>query len=578
MIKLILSYLKGTARACALLAPLMMVLEVVMDLQQPILMSRIIDVGVARGDLAYVLSTGLLMLAMAAAGLVGGAGCSILAAKAAVPMAGAMREALFAKVQGLSFAKLDELETSSLVTRLTNDVMQMQSMLLMMLRIMVRTPITLAGSIVMAVIISPRLSLVLLAALPFVVFSISWVLAKSVPLFGEVQKSVDRVNGIQRESLLGARVVKAFTMEARLAERFGKANDELSRRSVEAQSLTFLLLPSVTFAMNASVVAVLWFGGAMVDSGSLEIGKIMAFINYLVQMTHSLMMAVNLIINLSRAKASATRIREVLDTTTSIEEPGRALAPSSYDIEFRNVGFSYRSGGEEVLKDLSFRIEEGETIGVIGATGSGKSSLACLIPRLYDASSGAVLIGDVDVRDMSLEALRSSAGIAMQESLLFSGTIASNLRFGDGNATEEDMRSACETAQAAEFIARLPGGYESPVEQRARNLSGGQKQRLSLARSLLQGPRILILDDTTSAVDLKTEARMRAALARRLAGTTLIVIAQRISAVMQADRILVLDSGRLAGCGTHKELLASNDIYRSIVVSQLGEEAAHDAR
>jgi ATP-binding cassette, subfamily B, multidrug efflux pump len=578
MLKLILSYLKGSARACAVLAPLMMILEVVMDLQQPVLMSRIIDVGVARGDLAYVLGTGLIMLAMAAVGLVGGGACSILAAKAAVPMAGAMREALFAKVQSLSFAKIDEFETSSLVTRLTNDVMQMQSMFIMMLRIMVRTPITLVGSIVMAVIISPRLSLVLLVALPFVVFSISWVLAKSVPLFGEVQKSVDRVNGIQRESLLGARVVKAFTMEGRLAERFELANEELTRRSVAAQGLTFLLLPSVTFAMNASVVAALWFGASMVDSKGLEIGKIMAFINYLVQMTQSLMMAVNLIMSLSRAQASASRIDEVLDARTSVEEPRRAIAPSSYDIEFRNVSFSYGSGGEEVLKDLSFRIEEGETIGVIGATGSGKSSMACLIPRLYDASSGAVLIGGIDVRSMGFEALRSSAGIAMQESLLFSGTIASNLRFGDGEAGEEEMDGACEAAQAAEFIKLLPGGYESPVEQRARNLSGGQKQRLSLARSLLQKPRILILDDTTSAVDLKTEARMRSSLAKRLSGTTLIVIAQRISAVMQADRILVLDSGRLAAGGTHKELLASSEIYRSIVVSQLGEEAVDNAR
>jgi ATP-binding cassette subfamily B protein len=295
-------------------------------------------------------------------------------------------------------------------------------------------------------------------------------------------------------------------------------------------------------------------------------------------MTQSLMMAVNLIINLSRAQASASRIDEVLGARTSVEEPGRAIAPSSYDIEFRNVCFSYGSGGEEVLKDLSFRIAEGETIGVIGATGSGKSSMACLIPRLYDASSGAVLIGGIDVRSMGLEALRSSAGIAMQESLLFSGTIASNLRFGDGEAGEEEMDGACEAAQAAEFIKLLPGGYESPVEQRARNLSGGQKQRLSLARSLLQRPRILILDDTTSAVDLKTEARMRTSLARRLSGTTLIVIAQRISAVMQADRILVLDSGRLAASGTHKELLASSEIYRSIAVSQLGEEAAVNAR
>lgn len=573
MLKLVARYLKGSARACAVAAPIMMLVEVFMDLQQPTLMARIIDVGVAGRDASYVLGTGLLMIAMALAGLLGGASCSILAARAAVSMSGEMRAGLFAKIQALSFADVDALDASSLVTRCTNDVMQVQSMVLLMLRGMVRTPLLLVGSVVMASLLSPSLSLILYLALPFVVCCIALILKTSSRLFSRVQASLDGINTIIREDLLGIRVTKAFCLEGLQAERFEEANGELVDSSVGAQRATFLLVPAVTLAMNACVVAVLWFGGSMVNRGELEIGKVMAFVNYLVQITSSVVMLANLVVNLSRAAASATRINEVLATESSLPAPRLPATARGFELEFRDVGFSYGAKARPALEHVSFRVPEGTSLGVIGATGSGKSSLAALVPRLYDASSGQVLVGGLDVRLWDTAALRRTVGLATQESLLFSGSVESNLRLGREDASEADLEAALAAAQAADFVLALPEGAASRVEQRGRNLSGGQKQRLSIARTLLLGPRILVLDDSTSAVDLKTEARLRAAVAAREKGRSLVVIAQRVSAIMNADRILVLDFGRVAALGTHAELLASSEIYRGIVASQLGEEA-----
>jgi ATP-binding cassette subfamily B protein len=585
MIKLIGKYLKGPALACAIIAPTLMLVEVLMDLQQPVLMARIIDVGVANRDLAYVLHTGLKMIVCAMIGFLGGAGCSVFAAYAAVTMSGKMRQGLFGKIQSLSFAEIDRFRTSSLVTRLTNDVMQMQQMTLMTLRIMVRSPLTLIGSVFMCLTLSPRLALIFCAILPLVTVGIVLVLAKSVPAFARVQKSLDRINTIMRENLLGARLVKTFNMEGRQATRFADANDDLTEKSISAQNLTFILLPAVTLVMNLSVVAALWFGGHIVASGGsanganvgLAIGTIMAFINYLVQITHSLMMAVNLVVNISRAGASAARINEVLDTESSIANPPAPCTPVHWNVEFENVGFRYNTAAARALSDISFSVAGGETVGIIGATGSGKTTLASLIPRLYDATDGRVLVGGMDVRELDIAALRTQIAFVMQESLLFSGTVADNLRFGDETADDGRQDGALRDAQALDFVAGLPAGKNSPVEQRGRNFSGGQKQRLSLARAFLKNPKILILDDSTSAVDLKTEAAMRGALARRMKGITVIVIAQRVSAVMNADRIVVLDFGKVAACGTHAELVRTSDIYRSIVASQLGEEAISHA-
>lgn len=572
MLKLISRYLKGPARIFAGLAPLAMLVEVLMDLQQPALMARIVDYGVANRDMAYVLRTGGLMMIYTIIGFAGGAACSIFAANAAVDLGGRLRQGLYDQVQRLSFHEIDELKSSSLITRLTNDVMQIQNMMLMMLRIMVRSPLLVIGSIFMAVLLSPKLSLLFCVVLPLISASIILVIQYSVPLYSRVQARIDQINTVMRENLLGIRVVKSFTLEQHQFERFSAANVELTGESIQAQNVTFLMMPATTLVMNLSVVAVLWFGGHMVQGQKLEIGKIMAFVNYLVQITNSLVMAVNLVMNISRSQASAVRINEVLAVEPSITSPAAAEESAGHDIEFRNVCFRYGAGGDYVLKNLSLSIREGQMIGIIGATGSGKSTLVSLIPRLYDPVAGQVMIGGVDIRKISLSELRQDIGIVMQDSLLFSGSIGSNLRFGDAAADEAALEKASTDAQAIDFIRALPDQFDSQVEQRGRNFSGGQKQRLSIARTLVKKPRILILDDSTSAIDLKTESRLRTALARRAPDQTLIVISQRIPAVMQADQIYVLDHGALVAAGVHRELLACNEIYRSIAVSQLGEE------
>lgn len=579
MLKLINKYLKGSARIFAVLAPLTMLLEVFMDLQQPTLMSDIIDVGVANGDMAYILRIGLKMILFAVLGFVGGAACSIFASKAGVSMSGELRQGLFEKIQSLSFSEIDHFKTSSLITRMTNDVIQVQNMLLMMLRVMVRSPLLCLGGIVMSYLLSPRLSLIFCVILPILIASIYFVLKKSIPIFTQVQIRLDRVNTVMRENLLGIRVVKSLTLEPKQFERFAGVNAALTEKSIQAQNMTFLLMPVVTLLMNASIVFILWAGGNAVILHDFEVGKIMAFVNYMVQITNSLVMTIGLVINISRAQASAERINEVFAVQPAIREPQQPQTPENFDIQFKNVSLRYAPGGEPVLKNLSFTIRQGESVGIIGATGSGKSSLVNLIPRLYDVSAGQVLLGGVDIRQISLEELRRRIGVVMQESLLFWGTIQSNLRYGDENATPEAMLSASADAQALDFIQALPETFDSPVEQRGRNFSGGQKQRLSIARTLLKRPEILILDDASSALDLKTEAKLRAALAARVRGCTLIVIAQRISAVMEADKILVLDHGEISALGNHRELLQTSEIYRSIAVSQLGEEVvAHGSR
>ncbi|GAP15708.1 ABC-type multidrug transport system, ATPase and permease component [Longilinea arvoryzae] len=572
MLNLINKYLKGPARFFAVLAPLTMLVEVFMDLQQPTLMSDIIDVGVANGDMAYILRIGLKMVAFAVIGFIGGASCSLFACKAGVSMSGELRQALFEKIQSLSFSEIDHFKTSSLITRMTNDVIQVQNMLLMMLRIMVRSPLLCLGGIVMSYLLSPQLSLIFCVILPILIVSIYFVLLKSIPVFTQVQIRLDRVNTVMRENLLGIRVVKSLALEPKQFERFTGVNDALTEKSIQAQNMTFLLMPVVTLLMNASTVFILWAGGNMVILHNFEVGKIMAFVNYMVQITNSLMMTIGLVINISRAQASAERIDEVFATQPTIREDPRPQAPGNYDIEFRNVSFRYGQSGEPVLKNLSFTVRQGETLGIIGATGSGKSSLVNLIPRLYDVNTGQVLLGNVDIRKVGLEELRRNIGIVMQESILFWGTIQSNLCYGDENASENDLIRASADAQALDFIQALPQAFESPVEQRGRNFSGGQKQRLSIARTLLKKPKILILDDASSALDLKTESKLRAALIARARGSTLIVIAQRISAVMEADQILVLDHGEISAVGNHSELLQTSEIYRSIAVSQLGEE------
>ena len=571
MIKL-LRFLKGSAITCAILAPIAMCLEVVMDLLQPTLLSKIIDIGIANGDLNYVLAVGVKMVIAAIVGLFAGAICSYLAAVASMKLGEGIREGLFDKIQTLSFLELDKLKTSSLITRLTNDVTQLQMMMNMALRMMVRAPLTAIGGLVMAVILSKELSSIFLIALPIILISILFIVKKSLPLFTSVQQRIDNINTVMRESILGVKVIKAFAIEKTQEERFNEANNNLTNESIASQNMNLILWPIATLIMNLTVVAVLWFGGNMVNVGSLEIGKIMAFINYLLQIMGSVVMVINIMLTFSRASASATRINEVFDTESSIKDKDDNVTVENFDIEFKNVYFRYNEHSENVLENISFSAKQGETIGIIGSTGCGKSSFVNLIPRLYDATEGEILIGGVNIKDISLSQLRENIGIVLQENILFGGTIESNLRFGNENANELDMESSAKDAQAYEFIMNKENTYKSEVEQRGKNLSGGQKQRLSIARTLIRNPKIFIMDDSSSALDMATEAKLQNSIKNRMKDSTVLVIAQRISGVMDADKIIVMDDGRISDIGTHKELIRRNDIYRSIAVSQLGEE------
>lgn len=570
MIRLITRPMKRPAVICAILAPLSMLLEVFMDLQQPAMMSNIVDIGVANGDLSYIMSMGGRMVCFALLGLVGGAGCTILSNYTAIHTAGNIRKGLFVKIQRLSFAEIDKLETSSLITRTTNDVTQIENMISGILRGLSRAPMLCIGGIIMSFMLDARLALILCVSLPIIAVAAYFIISRTIPLFAGVQERIDGVNTVMRESLLGTRVVKAFTLEERQFDRFSQSNDALTNHSIKAQSATFLLMPIVTLVMNLSIVAVLWFGGNMEIAGSLPAGKIIAFVNYMIQITNAMMMLVNFIAGISRAQASARRIEEVFDVEPSVQPPLNPKMPTGADIEFDHVSFRYGTG-EQVLKDVSFTLREGHRVGIIGATGCGKSTLAALIARLYDVSSGAIKIGGVDVREIAPEVLRAKVGVVLQESLLFSGSISDNLRYGDKNAKGDTLALAVADAQAEPFISELPEGVESRVEQRGKNFSGGQKQRLSIARTLLQNPEILIMDDSTSAVDLSTEAQLQAAIRRRVSGT-LILIAQRISSIMDCDVILVMDEGGISAMGRHGELMRTSELYRAIAVSQLGED------
>lgn len=569
----LLSYLKGSAKICAILAPIFMLLEVAMDLMQPTLLANIINIGVANGDLGYVLKTGAFMLGTVILGLIGGAGCSILAAIAAMHLGEKIREGVFGKIQTLSFLELDHFKTPSLITRVTNDITQIQQMVLLGLKIAVRAPLTCIGGIIMAYLLSPQLSIVFVIVIPIIIVIVCIISYYSFPMFRKMQEKIDYVNNVMRENLLGIRVIKAFTMESKRRSKFKTANEDLMQTSIRAQNITMVLMPVVMFLVNISVIAVLWYGGTLANKGSLETGNIMAFVNYLVQIMSSVMMVIMIVINFSRAKASADRVCEVLDAQSSIVEVDHTEKVEDWSVEFKDVSFRYFEHSECVLENISFKAESGQKIGIIGGTGSGKSSLVGLIPRLYDVTQGQILIGGKDVKNLAIKDLRDHIGVVLQESILFSGTIEDNIRFGKKDASLEEVESAAKTAQAYEFIINKPNQYEDQVEQRGKNLSGGQKQRLSITRTLIKNPRILILDDSSSALDMATESKLQKAIKERMEQTTFFMIAQRISAIMDSDKIIVLDEGRISGIGTHDELIRDNEIYRSIAISQLGEEA-----
>lgn len=568
------SYLKSYKKA-VVIAPLLMLLEVAMDLLQPRLMGRIVDEGIATGDLSFILKTGLLMIGVAIVGMIGGVGCTIASSTASESFAADLRAGLYKKVQSFSFANLDKFKTASLITRLTNDVVQVKHVVHMSLRILIRAPFMCIGGIVMAVFINARLALILVVAIPLLALTLFFAIRKGFPLFSVVQKKLDRVNSVMRENLTGVRVVKAFVRDKFEKERFNNANEGLMEITIKASRIVAIILPAILLIMNMSVVAVLWFGGIQINQGNMQVGQVIAFINYLTQILSSLLMVAFILMAVSRAKASADRIREVLDTEVDIKDKeGADSSPIvAGKVKFENVSFRYKGAkGEPVLKDISFEANPGETVAIIGATGSGKSTLINLIPRLYEPIEGRVLIDGRDTKDLKLKTLRESISVVLQESLLFSGSIMDNIKMGDGNASNEEVRAAAEAAQADDFIQSFPEGYETQLGQRGVNLSGGQKQRLSIARALLKKPKILILDDSTSAVDMGTEVRIQRSLKQLMKQCTTFVIAQRISTVKHADKILVLDDGKIIAQGTNDELLKTCAIYQEIYRSQIGEE------
>ncbi|HHY55110.1 MAG TPA: ABC transporter ATP-binding protein [Chloroflexi bacterium] len=559
----------------ATLAPLAMMLEVVMDLLQPTLIAHIIDDGIARQDAAFVVRTSGWMVTAAVIGLAGGMACTVFAILAAQGFGADLRHALFGKVQALSFGNLDQLETGKLITRLTNDVTQVQELVAMALRIMVRAPLLMVGSVVMAVITSPRLALLFLVLLPAILLLLVWIIRKTLPLFAGVQQRLDALNIVMQENLAGVRVVKAFVRGAHERARFGDANNDLMQQNLRAIRTMAITMPLVTFTLNAGVVAALWFGGVQVQAGELQIGQVIAFINYLTQALMALTMVSMLVMRVARAEASAARIGEVMESTPQVQDQptARPAATLRGRVAFEQVRFTYNGDEEEpVLKAIDFVVEPGETVAVLGATGAGKSSLINLIPRFYDVSGGRITIDAIDVRELEQASLRRQIGVALQEPVLFSGTIRDNIRYGRPDAAETDVVAAAKLAQAHDFIMALPGGYDAVVGQRGVNLSGGQKQRLAIARALLIDPAILILDDSTSAVDVATEARIQDELARVRQGRTTFMVAQRISSVLTADKILVLDDGQVAAVGDHRTLLATSPLYREIYASQLEPE------
>jgi ATP-binding cassette subfamily B protein len=574
MIKL-LSYLRPHWKA-AVLAPLLMLLEVVMDLFQPMLMASIIDNGVMTGDIGHIGRTGILMITVALIGIIGGVGCTIYSSIAAMRFGADLRQDLFQHVQTFSFRNLDELKTGSLITRLTNDIVQLQTMVQMMLRIFVRSPLLAIGSIVMAVIISPKLAIILAISVPILFIVMFSLIRLTLPMFAKVQQRLDKVNTVLQENLAGMRVSKAFVRASFEKERFGRANEDYTDTAVKAQRLVAINMPILMMILNVSIIAVLLLGGKDAIDGSFEVGNLVAFINYVTQVLFALSAVAMMLVRISSAKVSADRILEVMNTESEIRsKEDAAVVPADERmgrIEFRHVSFTYGSQSELALDDVSFIIEPGQKVAIIGATGSGKSSLVGLIPRLYDVTEGAVLVGGVDVREHDLETLRKQIGIVLQETILFSGTIRDNIRYGKPDATDQEVIAAAKAAQAHDFISKLPDGYDTMLGQRGVNLSGGQKQRLAIARALILQPPILILDDSTSAIDMGTESRLQQALAELMRGRTSILIAQRISSVMDADKIFVLDQGRLVDVGKHAELLATSRIYQEIYESQLGKE------
>lgn len=561
-------------KAGVALVVFLLLLQSLSDLFLPTLMSDIVNFGIPEGDVSYIWSIGGVMLIVALLGTVCSILVSFLSSQVTGKFARDLRSRLFRHVENFSLHEFDQVGTASLITRTTNDITQVQNVLLMMLRMMISAPLMFIGGLIMAISQDAKLSLVLVVSLPILAGAIAVIAFKGLPLFKAIQKKLDRLNLVLREQLTGIRVIRSFNRTGYEKVRFTEANGDLTDTAIKVNKIMAFMMPVMMLVMNFSVIAIIWFGGLRINTGEIQVGNMMAFIQYAMQIMFSLLMVSIIFVMLPRAAASAARINEVLTMKPELADPevSKPAGQLHGTLQFDNVSFKYPGAEEYALKDISFTAQPGEITAIIGGTGSGKSTLLAMIPRFYDVTEGSVRVNGIDVKDISQQELRSKIGYVPQKAVLFTGTIADNIRYGKEDATEEEIRHAAEVAQAAEFISGMEDGYESMISQGGSNVSGGQKQRLSIARALVRRPEIYVFDDSFSALDYKTDAKLRAALVDETVNSTVIIVAQRVSTVRDADRILVMDEGVVVGSGTHDELLRNSEVYREIVSSQLSEE------
>ena len=562
-----------------ILGPIFKLTEAIFELIVPLVMANIIDVGIYHRDVNHVLWMGALMIGLGAVGLACALTCQYFASVASQGFGTTLRNKLFSHINSFSHAEIDRFGTPSLITRLTNDVNQLQYAVAMLIRLVVRAPFLAIGAMVMAISIDAKLAVVLLIAMPLIVLALYLIMSRTVPLYRTIQKKLDRISLVSRENLAGVRVIRAFSKQKMERQRFGDASEDLARTSIRVGKVSALLNPVTFVIMNLGIVAIVWFGGFRVQEGGMTQGEIIAFVNYMTQILLALIVVANLVITFTKAAASAVRVNEVLDTQASVKEEnsGEISVESRPDlpkIQFQNVVFRYGQAEEASLEGISLRIMPGQAVGIIGGTGSGKSTLVNLIPRLYDAEQGKILVDGVDVRTYPFHQLRQKIGMVPQRAVLFAGTIAENMRWGKRDATEEEIKRALTIAQAWDFVEKLPKGLQSEVTQEGKNFSGGQRQRLTIARALVGRPDILILDDSSSALDFATDAALRRALRKETRGMTVLMVSQRASTIRDADQIVVLDDGKAAGVGTHQQLMESCEVYREICLSQLSAEEA----
>lgn len=549
-------------------------LQAISELYLPTLMANIVDIGVVGGDTAYIFKVGILMILIAIGGTLCAIASSYFSAKTSSAFGRDLRGQVFKRAEDFSLNEFDKIGASSLITRTTNDITQIQQVVVMSLRMMARAPMMAIGGIIMAVSKNAKLSLVIVFVIPIILSGILVVAKKGVPLFKVMQTKLDKLNQVLRESLMGVRVIRAFNRVDHEKNRFEEANYDLTSTAIKVNRLMSALMPTMSLILNFTTIAVIWFGAIRIDSGTMQVGDLMAFIQYVMQIMFALIIVSMMFVMIPRASASAVRINEVLDVIPEIKDPEKSSITDTTSglVEFKNVIFSYPGAEEPAIDDISFTARPGEVTAIIGGTGSGKSTLLNLIPRFYDIDSGSILVDGVDIRQMEQKNLRNKIGFVPQKAVLFTGTIAENIRYGKEDATDEEVRLAAEVAQATDFILNMKDGFDSVIAQGGTNVSGGQKQRLSIARALVRRPEIYLFDDSFSALDFKTDAKLRSALKDETTTSTLIIVAQRVSTIVDADQIIVLDKGRIAGVGKHGELLKTCEVYREIVYSQLSEE------